>query len=355
VTSPPAIYRVIVCVDMEGFGAPHRHGPQHIDMRKGLYEALERAFAASAIPADYHEDRGDGAFFLVPADGPQTRLVEPLPFELACELTRYNRSADARSRIRLRVALHAGFVQRDAEGVVGVALNAAFRLLDAPELRSALRDAPGDLAFITSDEFHRSVIRQRRGFSPSGYRRVRVAVKETDTQAWICAFESQIGVGRQYGERVALIEEALDAVEETLETARRERAATVTAISSRVPEVPDPATALRDRLARLDEKRVARRWEELIAGVAAAERDAEAALDEARSALRAVTQPLRDRDELRGRLQSYQAMAHNQQRAEDRRLDELYQRARDLLWTAPCDLVEAETATMRYVRALQEG
>ncbi|MFD0852582.1 hypothetical protein ACFQ07_10125, partial [Actinomadura adrarensis] len=66
-TSPPATYRAIVCVDIEGFGAPYRHGPQHIDMRKGLYEALERAFAASGIPADYHEDRGDGAFFLVPA------------------------------------------------------------------------------------------------------------------------------------------------------------------------------------------------------------------------------------------------------------------------------------------------
>lgn len=92
-------------------------------------------------------------------------------------------------------------------------------------------------------------------------------------------------------------------------------------------------------------------WAELIAGVDELERAAADAVGRARAVQRAVVEPLDHRDELRGRLEAYQAMAGRHGYAEDPDLDKLYRRAYDLLWTAPCDLIEADAATMRYVRA----
>src|SRR5262249_20633564 len=58
------------------------------------------------------------------------------------------------------------------------------------------------------------------------------------------------------------------------------------------------------------------------------------------------------RDELRGLLEAYQARAAKLGRAEDSELDARYDRARDLLWTAPCDLSAAPAAATGYQQAV---
>jgi hypothetical protein len=355
VSTPPALHKAIVWVDIERFTDPSRVAQARLAMREGLYGSLKRAFVESKIPWDncYHEDRGDGAFILVHTDVPQARLVEPLPFELAAELGRHNHAHEG-SRIRLRVAMNAGYVRHDPEGVDGAPLDLTFRLLDAAELRTALREATGDLAFIASDEFYREVIRHRHGFDPSTYRRVRVTNKQTESDAWIWTSEVQVRAGQAFGEGVARIETALTSVDSELAKAREDRAVIDSKISSPVPDIPDLAAELRARLVALNTPRKDRRWAELISDVTELERAADEALDEARAAGHAVHEPLDRRQELRGLLRSYQVMAREDGRVENPDLDELYRRAYDLLWTAPCDLAEAETATMRYVRAVQE-
>ncbi|WP_344904109.1 hypothetical protein [Actinomadura meridiana] len=350
------VHRAIICVDIESFCRPGLNDSQRADMRGGLYDALERSFARAGIPPDdrYHEDRGDGAFFLVQTEGPQSRLVEPLPFHLSAELERHNQSVGAETRIRLRVALHAGYVHHDPKGVVGTALNEAFRLLDAPDLRQALQDAPGDLAFIASAQFHQDVIRSRRVFDPSADRKVLIAVKESEVEAWLCAFADQVRAGREYSDALSRVRTVLGSVEATLRKAREVRDATVRKISSPVPEVPD-AAGLLERLADLDEPRERHRWARLLAGASELERAAASALERADAALTLVQEPLDMREELRGGLASLQVMARNLGRAEDPRLDGLYQAAHDVLWTAPCDLDDAESAVMRYMRELQDG
>jgi hypothetical protein len=351
--SPPLLYKAIVCVDIEGFGDSVRNDEDRVAMRKVLYHSLERAFAESGIPDGcYSEDRGDGAFFLIPPDRPQA-LVEPLPFELAAELGRHNQDADAGTRLRLRVAMHVGYVRHDSKGVVSDPLNRAFGLLDSPELKAALRNAPGNLAFIASAEFFREIIRPRQGFDPSAYREARVTGKRTETDAWICTSDVQIHAGQEYGKRVSGIDVALASVGATLEKARQDRDVTVGKISSPVPDVPDLVPEMRRRLAALDRLRKQRRWAELISVATELERATGASLTQARAAHRAIGAPLRRREELRGLLGAYQVAASRY--AEHPRLVELYQRAYDLLWTAPCDLPKAEAATMRYVRAVQEG
>ena len=61
---------------------------------------------------------------------------------------------------------------------------------------------------------------------------------------------------------------------------------------------------------------------------------------------------LAKRDELRGLLGAYKAKAARLGAAEDAALAERYDQARDLLWTAPCDLTAAEAAVAGYQQAV---
>jgi hypothetical protein len=57
------------------------------------------------------------------------------------------------------------------------------------------------------------------------------------------------------------------------------------------------------------------------------------------------------RIELRGRLSAYRAKAGRLGHSEDPELTALYEQARDLLWTAPCDLRQATATLAEYQRA----
>ena len=74
-----------------------------------------------------------------------------------------------------------------------------------------------------------------------------------------------------------------------------------------------------------------------------------AAFDEAE---RRFAQPLDERDELRGLLQGFRAKAAANRIAEDPAIDALYETARQILWSAPCDLTAARAGTTAYVEAI---
>lgn len=186
---PLAVHRAIMVVDVERFGDPARTNLNQLAIREALYTALTEAFAASGIGWDscVSEDRGDGALILVSPEVPKTCLVTSLPGLLAAAVTGHNRGSSVPERMRLRVALHAGEVYRDAHGVAGTAVNHAFRLAEAPALRSALAASPGVLALIVSDWFFTEVVRHDPAAVPGSYRRVEVFVKETAAIGWIRA------------------------------------------------------------------------------------------------------------------------------------------------------------------------
>jgi hypothetical protein len=75
----------------------------------------------------------------------------------------------------------------------------------------------------------------------------------------------------------------------------------------------------------------------------------EAALAEAR---RRYQQPLDDRDDLRGLLQSFRDKAAAHGLGESAELEPVYRQAESLLWAAPCDLVAARPLVERYVAAV---
>jgi tetratricopeptide (TPR) repeat protein len=185
---PDAVHRAIVCVDVERFGDRARTNPHQVAVRDGLYRALRAAFADAQITWQdcYHEDRGDGLFVLVPPEVPKNVLVSHLPRKLAAELAAHNQVHDQAARIRLRLAVHAGEIQHDENGVAGSAINFAYRLLDAEPLKRALAGSAGMLAVIASQWFYEEVIRHDAVANPAAYRQIPVSVKETQASAWIC-------------------------------------------------------------------------------------------------------------------------------------------------------------------------
>jgi len=190
-----AVHRAIVVVDVEGFGDQRRTNPHQVAVRDGMYRAMQDAFGRAGIPWDScdHEDRGDGVFVLVPAEVPKALLAESLPPALVTALRVHNDRHPGPEQIRLRMALHAGEVHYDQHGVTAVAVNLAFRLLDAGPLKAALTNSSGVLAVIVSSWFFEEVVRHS-GAAP-GYRPVEVAVKETTTTGWICLPDQVVPAG----------------------------------------------------------------------------------------------------------------------------------------------------------------
>nr|WP_157527433.1 hypothetical protein [Kibdelosporangium sp. MJ126-NF4]CTQ96468.1 High-affnity carbon uptake protein Hat/HatR [Kibdelosporangium sp. MJ126-NF4] len=170
---------------MEGFGDYTRIRPNQLIVRETMYRAVQRGLRAAGVRwiRCHHADRGDGVFILAPVRTDKVRLAEALPTALAKSLRSHNSRHPPEERIRLRLAMHAGEVARDEHGATGNSINLTFRLLDAPELKSAFRQAPGVLVVITSEWFYDEVVRHS---SVAGaYRRIPVIVKETSTSGWM--------------------------------------------------------------------------------------------------------------------------------------------------------------------------
>jgi tetratricopeptide (TPR) repeat protein len=181
-------HQSVVAFDVEGFSDPYRDDSAQAAVRAGVYRVVQESFAAAGIPWNMcvHEDRGDGAIVVVPPDISKVLLLDPLLGSLSAALTGHNRAARLAERIRLRLALHAGEVAMDQHGLSGTDVVVACRLLDAQELRAALRHSPVPLAAIVSDGIYEGIVRHRyRNIEPANYHPVSVRVKRTQLHAWI--------------------------------------------------------------------------------------------------------------------------------------------------------------------------
>ena len=117
---------------------------------------------------------------------------------------------------------------------------------------------------------------------------------------------------------------------------------------------PEPAglADLSARLAGLDTLLASGRLTRLASELDLLDRELATATAAFNEAERAVVAAMAKRDELRGLLGAYKAKAGRLGAVEDSGLAERYDRARDLLWTAPCDLPAAEAAVAAYQQAV---
>jgi len=164
-------------------------------------------------------------------------------------------------------------------------------------------------------------------------------------------------------ELVRLREEAHQRVAEVTAAAAAARSAREDAVTAwqqaaakiAAGALPAPPAGLADLSGRLDGLAAllaGGRWTRLASELDLLDRELATATAGFREAERAVVAAMAKRDELRGLLGAYKAKAGRLGAAEDATLAERYDRARDLLWTAPCDLAAAEAAVAGYQQAV---
>ncbi|MGI5184382.1 hypothetical protein ACQEVZ_49830 [Dactylosporangium sp. CA-152071] len=187
-----------------------------------------------------------------------------------------------------------------------------------------------------------------------------------DEPAWTALRDDLTAVVRRLADLAALrtalparltrLDTLLDALTAAEQRARRAYAAAAEKIAD--PGLPDPPD-VHDRFAgevaaavRATDALDLDGWPALDRRLTALDRDLTAAVTAAEDRATAATGLLDRRLELRGRLEAYRAKAVRLDRVEDPALMSRYQAARDLLWTAPCDLRAATRAVFAYQQAL---
>ncbi|MEU6715625.1 hypothetical protein ABZ897_29530 [Nonomuraea sp. NPDC046802] len=166
--------------------------------------------------------------------------------------------------------------------------------------------------------------------------------------------DQAIAVKAEYAGRRENLLAALDGVRAAESEARLAHGAVVVKIALPPQARPrDRADALAGELDALDAS--ADTWVLRAKRLTALENDARQAAEQAQAMAKALYGLVGRRDELRGRLGACQVMAVRKGMAEDPVAGELYERARVLLWTAPCDLTRAATAVEDYQRAIHGG
>ena len=154
-------------------------------------------------------------------------------------------------------------------------------------------------------------------------------------------------------QRVAEVAAAMAAARSAREDAAAAwQRATAKIAAGALPPPPADLADLSGRLDGLGPMLAAGRWTRLASELDLLDRELATVTAGFREAERAVVAAMAKRDELRGLLGAYKAKAARLGAAEDAALAERYDRARDLLWTAPCDLAAAEAAVAGYQQAV---
>ena len=159
------VHRLIFAVDIEA--STERNNLAKGELRRILYELLDRALEAAGIGARHREpytDRGDSALILIKPhdDVPKTLVLGQLVPILTALLAEHNTSVTRPElRMRLRAVVHAGEVHEDDKGFYGDDLDAAFRLLEAPRLKKSLKVATASpLILVVSEEIFNGIVQQ---------------------------------------------------------------------------------------------------------------------------------------------------------------------------------------------------
>lgn len=178
------VHRSIVAVDVEG--STMRTNPVKGELRRILYDLMDRALQAAGIGPKHLEqlsDRGDGMLILVRPhdDVPKTVLLGRLVPVLTALLIEYNATVKRPElELRLRVVVHAGEVHADGNGFYGDDLDVAFRLLDSPAVKRALKETSAALVLVISEEIFSGIVRH--GYVGGGPYNQRVHVRVGERQ-----------------------------------------------------------------------------------------------------------------------------------------------------------------------------
>jgi hypothetical protein len=179
--------RMAFVLDVVGYGA--RNVPQQQEVTRRLRALVDATLDQCDLKLDPeivdYQWTGDGINAVLPADIDPTVTLPVLIRSLASALGADNaRSAD---RMRIRMAVSVGLIERGVTGFDGLLIVDINRLVDSAPLRAALSETPSaDLAVAISDHVYAMMIRPGYAGIPGGqFTLVDVAAKEFSAPAWL--------------------------------------------------------------------------------------------------------------------------------------------------------------------------
>lgn len=154
-------------------------------MRATLYHIIEVALPnAEALVAQ--EDRGDGAMLIL--DIPVLDVLDRVVGTMLIGVREYNSTAGPMNWLRVRIAVHEGYVGRDDKGWSSDALTTTFRMNSEKAVKRALELAPrADAVVAVSDPVFGGLIRHsyRETVTPDEYGSVTMHSKTGDQRIWV--------------------------------------------------------------------------------------------------------------------------------------------------------------------------
>ncbi len=186
---PDAAVRLCCAADIERYS--RFRTPEAVRAQQRLTEALARARHHAGIAEERVEtqESGDGQFVVLPTGLDESEVIPALVHGFRIALAEVNADLNERARLRLRIALHRGHVERGANGWAGDSAVGVHRLLDSAPARAALTGRPdADFALIVSDTLYQDVIAHGYGLlRPEAFTRAEVEIpaKHFAERAWI--------------------------------------------------------------------------------------------------------------------------------------------------------------------------
>lgn len=157
----------------------------------------------------------------------------------------------------------------------------------------------------------------------------------------------------EFDRRLAGVQDVIVLIARAEADAERVRAEVREKIAApKLPPASAAAAHLRGKVADLQRERSGQSWTLLGRNLSALEKNSRVILENAQKRVGQIRAPLDRRDELRGLLEAYRARAARHGIAETPALSAAHALARDLLWSAPCDLAGAEAAVHHYRAAV---
>jgi hypothetical protein len=158
------VRRMCLAFDLERYSAGS--DADQIEKQRAMMGMVSEACERGALERAHwlKQEQGDGELAVLPPGVDENHVIASLWREFCAGLHRYNRHANARARLRMRVAVHEGMTYVAENGFAGTAINTVCRLRDCREAKDALRETDSDLVLIVSDRIYQDVIRGHDAF-----------------------------------------------------------------------------------------------------------------------------------------------------------------------------------------------
>jgi hypothetical protein len=186
---PSAAVRLCLAADIENFS--RFHSPQATRAQHRFVNVLASARRHAGIDETQVElqHAGDGQLAILPPAIDESIVIPRLVEGLSLALAETNADLNDHARLRIRVALHRGHVSWGINGWIGDSTIAVHRIIDCPEIRTALRDnSTADFALIVPETLYNDVIsHQYPGLDPHRFYHVTASLpdKNFTEPAWI--------------------------------------------------------------------------------------------------------------------------------------------------------------------------